>query len=313
MALIGMCFVGCGEVAEKPEISEPINIGVLKGPTGMGMVELMEEEYYNITISESPDEVTTKLISGELDMAALPSNMGSLLYNKTGGEIQILGINTGGVLYIVEKGESTLVNSLADLKGKTLYASGQGATPEYMLKALMAKEGLSENDIDIVWLASHTDVISTLLTQDNGFAMLPEPHVSIALSKDTSLAVSLDLNSMWLNAYDSELPMGILAVRKAYADEHSMDIELFLEDYAESVKFVNENQAEASEKIAEYGIVPSAALALDAIPRCNIILVIDGAQVRQTMEILHQILFAYAPKSIGGALPDDGYYYFQTK
>ncbi|MBR3718308.1 MAG: ABC transporter substrate-binding protein, partial [Firmicutes bacterium] len=183
--LVLSCLAGCTsggakESAKVPEsLSAPLNIGTLMGPTGMGMAGLKSDDIsvMNVNVFDAPDQAMAGLLNGELDIAAIPSNVAAVLYNKTEGGVKLLGVNTGGVLYLLSNNADP-VSSLADLKGKTVYASGMGGVPEYAFKALMANAGLAEGDIELVWMNSHADVVSTLLTQ-GGYALVPEPQVTV--------------------------------------------------------------------------------------------------------------------------------------
>ena len=150
-----LLFAGCGQTETKTESSTAasetedetlVHVLALKGPTSMGMVKMMsdndskESPADTFELAAAPDEVSAKLVQGEVDIAAVPANLASVLYNKTNGGVQVLAVNTLGVLYIVEDGDT--VHSIADLKGRTIYAGGKGATPEYALNYILEKNGL---------------------------------------------------------------------------------------------------------------------------------------------------------------------------
>ncbi len=287
-------------------VSQPIRIAALNGPTGMGMAPLMDNENYKITVYQSPDEVVGKVTSGEVDVAAVPSNMASILYNKTEGKVGLAAVNTGGVLYVLENG--TAVNGLSDLRGKTIYASGQGGAPEYILRRLLADAGLAESDVNIQWLANHSDVASSASVEEGAVALLPEPFVTVTTGKNPDMRVAADLNAIWKETYGQELPMGVTIASRSMIDDRSEDLQIFLRDYEEAVNFVNQNPAEAAQMIADAGIAADAAVAEKAIPRCNIIFLSCG-DAKAALEPFYQILFEMEPKSLGGKLPDETFYY----
>lgn len=296
--------------------TEPVDItiGGLKGPTSMGMVKLMEEaeagettNNYNFTISGSADEVTPKLIKGELDMAAVPANLASVLYNNTNGEVKLLAVNTMGVIYIVEKRNE--VQSFEDLKGKTIYATGKGSTPEYALRYLLSENGIDpDKDVKLEWKAEPTEVVALFSELENGVAMMPQPFVTVAQSQIEGLRIAVDLTKEW-DALDngSALITGVLVVRKDFAEKHPKQIAAFLDEYKQSIEYVNTNIPEAAKLVEKYGIV-KAAVAEKAIPYCNIHYM-EGTEMKTSMQGYLNVLFEQNQKSIGGQLPEDDFYY----
>ena len=291
-----------------------IRIGGLQGPTSIGMVKLMEDDEtnstandYDFTVAGSADELTPLLIRGELDMAAIPANLASVLYNRTEGAIQILAVNTLGVLYIVETGNS--VQSLADLKGKTIYATGKGSTPEYTLLYLLEKAGLDpEKDVTVEFKSEPTEVVALLKAQPEAVAMLPQPYVTAAQAQVEGLRIAVDLNEAWEAAETgSKLLTGTIVVRREFAEANPEAIEAFVTEYRASTEFANENVSEAAQLVEKYGIA-TAAIAEKAIPYCNITCM-EGAEMKAAMQVYLGVLYEKNPDSVGGALPDDAFYY----
>ena len=252
------------------------SIAALKGPTAMGLVKLMKDSEsgettgneYTFTLAGSADEVTPALLKGELDMACVPANLAAVLYNKTEGEIEVLAVNTLGVLYIVENGES--VHSMADLKGKTIVAAGKGSTPEYALRYLLTENGIDpDNDVTIDWKSEHSECVAALASGQASVALLPQPFVTVAQSKIEGLRMALDLNAEW-DALDngSALITGVIVARRAVVEENPAAVNEFLKEYAASVDYVNANTADAAALIGEYSIV-DAAVAEKALPYCQ--------------------------------------------
>lgn len=298
---------GGADVPDQP--SAPLNVGTLMGPTGMGMAELITSEVpqLNVSIYDAPDQAMAGLLNGELDIAAIPSNVASVLYNKTEGGIRLLGVNTGGVLYVLSSGADP-VSSLEDLKGKTVYASGMGGVPEYAFKALMAQAGMAESDVELVWMESHADVVSTLLTQD-GYALVPEPQVTVAGTKSDSVQVCLDINELWKNAFGYELPMGVIVCRAEVADTRPDDVVFFLAKYYEGLEKFRSDIDHAAETISNAGILPSPGVAKAAISRCHIMLKTGLEEVKSILTPLYETLSSYNPKAVGGAIPQDDFYF----
>ncbi len=303
--------------------AEPVDVNVmaLKGPTAMGMVKLMDDadsgnvdtENYSFEIAASADEVTPKLIQGETDIAAVPANLASVLYNKTEGQIQVLAVNTLGVLYIVENGDS--IHSVSDLAGRTIYASGKGSTPEYALNFILEKNGLTPGtDVTIEWKSEHSECVSALAQDPEGIAMLPQPFVTTAQAKNPNLKVALDLTEEWDKVMENEetkcsLLTGVVVVRKEFAEENPEAVEDFMDRYADSVKYVNDNVEEAAKLVGNYDIV-TEDVAVKAIPECNIVC-ITGEDMKEQLSGYLAVLKDANPESIGGELPGDDFYYIQ--
>ncbi len=303
--------------------AEPVDVNVmaLKGPTAMGMVKLMDDadsgnvdtENYSFEIAASVDEVTPKLIQGETDIAAVPANLASVLYNKTEGQIQVLAVNTLGVLYIVENGDS--IHSVSDLAGRTIYASGKGSTPEYALNFILEKNGLTPGtDVTIEWKSEHSECVSALAQDPEGIAMLPQPFVTTAQAKNPNLKVALDLTEEWDKVMENEetkssLLTGVVVVRKEFAEENPEAVEDFMDRYADSVKYVNDNVEEAAKLVGNYDIV-TEDVAVKAIPECNIVC-ITGEDMKEQLSGYLAVLKDANPESIGGELPGDDFYYIQ--
>ncbi len=292
--------------------AQPVRVAALKGPTAMGMVKMMSDDTnsgadkYEFTIAAAIDEITPNLLQGNYDIAAVPANVGSVLYNNTEGKVQVLAVNTLGVLYIAEKGDT--VHSAADLKGRTIYSAGKGATPEYALTYMLQKNGLDpETDVTIEWKSEHAECVAALAADENALAMLPQPFLTTAMMKDDAIRVALDLNEEWETAGAGTLITGCVVVRKEYAEAHADQVKAFLEDYAASVSYVNENVEDAAQLIESYDIVPSA-VAKKALPACNIVC-LTGDELKKDLSSYLQVLFDFNPKSVGGAMPGDDFYY----
>lgn len=298
--------VGC---RQQKVFEEPMDIAALNGPTGMGMTKVMADsnENYRISIYQSPDEITGKIISGELEVACVPSNLAAVLSAKTENNITLLGVNTLGVLYIVEKGKN--VSSIEALKGKKIITSGKGSTPEYILNQILEGAGLEVGkDVEVEYLANHTEVINALLAEESTIALLPEPHVTIAQMKIPELRVALDLNEAWEEQEGTKLPTGVVIARKDYVQAHKEAIETFLNDYVASVEFVNEKQEEAAKLMVEVGLFEKEEIAKKSIPNAHIVFE-EGKTAKQDLEQFYNILKEENPKAIGGSLPDESFYY----
>jgi NitT/TauT family transport system substrate-binding protein len=301
------------EVAGEAEetVAETIEVATLAGPTGMGMIQLVDNEsdQYNVAIYSAPDQITPKIINQEVDFATIPSNLAAVLYNKTGGNISIIATNVMGVLYVLENGDT--VNTIEDLNGKTIYATGQGASPEYALNELLTANGMEPGtDVTIEFMAEHADLANMMAAGEVNLALVPEPFVSIILAKNPDVKIKLSVNEEWQKIFGDEIgtPMGVTIVQNDFAAENPQAVADFMEAYASSVEFVTTDPQAASLLIEEHGILAKAKLAENAIPRCMISF-ISGEENQQMLEPYFNVLFESNPASVGGTLPDEAIYY----
>ena len=284
---------------------------MLKGPTGIGAVELMEksengaaEGNYNISVASAADDVTAKIISGEVDIAAVPTNLAAVLYNKTEGGISVIGVNTLGVLYVVENGDS--INSINDLSGKTVYSSGQGAVPEYVMDYVLEKNNVT--DVDIEYMSEHAEGATAMADGTANIALLPEPNVTAVTMKNPDLRIALDMTEEWNKVSDSDLAMGCVIVRNDFLNEQEGAVKTFIKEYAESIDYVNSNVSDAAQLVEKYEIMASAAAAEKAIPNCNIVFE-DGENMKAMLNGLYDVLYNANPKAVGGSIPSEDFYY----
>ncbi len=298
---------------------ETIRVGALKGPTAMGMVKLMDDaeagntaNQYEFTIAAAIDEITPKIVQGQFDIAAMPANVSSVLYNNTDGAVSVLAVNTLGVIYIVETGES--VQSVADLKGKTIYASGKGATPEYALNYVLKQNGIDpEKDVTIEYKSEHAECAAALAEAENGIAMLPQPFVTTAQVKNDKIRIALDMTEEWEKVQTGEdksaLITGVVVVRNEFLQAHPEAVAAFMDEYKASTEYVTANVEEAAALIEKYDIVP-AAVAQKALPYCNITF-IEGEDMKTQLGGYLNTLFEQNADAVGGTLPDEGFYYLR--
>lgn len=307
------------ESTAAPEAEAPVTtfrIAGLKGPTTMGMAKLMSDaeagethQDYQVTMYGAADEVVPLLVKGDIDLAAIPANLAANLYNQTEGKVQVAAINTLGVLYVVTTGDD--VKSVEDLKGKTVYSTGKGTTPEYVLNYILKENGIDpEKDLTVEYKSEATEVAAALqATNEGAIAVLPQPYVTAAQSQIEGLNVALNLTEEWNKvSTDSDLVTGVLVASTEFIEQNEAAFEEFLKDYQASIEWVNSNTADAAELVANYGIVAKAPLAQKALPACNITYV-DGAEMKTKLSGYLQVLFDQNPKAVGGAMPGDDFYY----
>ena len=299
-----------------PAEKTAVNVFGIKGPTGIGMVNLMKEadeknaaNDYTFQIVASPDEIVAKISNKEADIAAVPTNLAATLYNKTQGNVQMLAVNTLGVLYMMENGDS--IKTVADLRGKTIYTTGQGANPEYVLKYILTKNGLDpEKDVTIEFVAQNDELTALLAAGTAQVAMVPEPSVTAVSLQKAELRIALDMNAEWEKVADegSKLMMGCVIARADFVKEHPEAVKAFLAEYKTSVDKAT-GDIEATAALCEtYGIIPKAAIAKKAIPNCNLTY-IDGEDMKSQIKGYFDVLYEANNKSVGGKLPDEAFYY----
>ena len=304
---------------------QTVHLGLLSGPTGMGAAKMLadnDEAYaqveagtyeggtllrYEVTLGSDPaNDIVPRLTNGELDIAAIPTNLAATLYNRTDGGIKLLALNTLGVLHILENGDT--VNSLADLEGRTLYATGQGSNPEYVLNYLLEANGLDPAaDVDIQWLASE-ELTVRMASGDIDLCMLPVPAATTVMMQNSDVRDAIDLNDAWTESgAQGTFTMGCLVARTEWLEGNSELVPGILEEYAASIDYANSNPEEAAALIERYGIVPKAAVAQAAIPQANMVCV-TGEDMKGIADY-YQVLFDADPTSIGGAIPGEDFYY----
>lgn len=288
----------------------PVRVGGLKGPTGMALAHMMTENdgAYTFTLAGAPTELTGLLIKGDVDIAAVPVNLGAVLYNKTQGGVKALSLITRGMLYVLEKGDS--IHSVADLAGKTIVAAGQGSTPEYVMNYILEANGV-EADLD--FKSEHAEVTTLALNGLADVVLVPEPHVTTLMTKEPAYRKALDITEEFAAAArkkgveNAQLSMSVVVVRSEFCAAHPEKVVAFMQALEASIAFANENVAEAAQEIAEQGIIASAAVAEKALPSCSLVF-ISGEEMQAQAAPLYDILFAANPASVGGAAPADDYY-----
>ena len=306
---------------------QTVHLGLLSGPPGMGAAKMISDsdaayaqiedgtydpsngvlEHYEVTLGSDPaNDIVPRLTNGELDIAAIPTNLAATLYNRTDGGIKLLALNTLGVLHILENGDT--VNSLADLEGRTLYATGQGSNPEYVLNYLLEANGLDPAaDVDIQWLASE-ELTARMASGDIDLCMLPVPAATTVMMQNSDVRDAIDLNDAWTESgAQGTFTMGCLVARTEWLEDNSELVPGILEEYAASIDYANSNPEEAAALIEQYGIVPKAAVAQAAIPQANMVCV-TGEDMKGIADY-YQVLFDADPTSIGGAIPGEDFYY----
>ena len=301
-----------GQEQQPTHTPADFSIAALKGPTAMGLVQLMETvdkggktaNNYEFTLAASADEVNPKIIQGQLDMACVPANVASLLYSKTNGGVQVLAVNTLGVIYIVENGDS--IKSIQDLSGKTIVAAGKGQTPEYGLVYLLEQYGVK--DVNIEWKSEHSECVAALASGAATIAMIPQPFVTVAKNQIPELRTALDLTKEWENLDNgSSMLTGVIVARKEVVEANPAAVDAFLQEYAASVEWVNGNVSEAAKLIGDRGIV-ATAVAEKALPYCNIVC-ITGSEMKEKLSGYLEVLYAQNAQAVGGALPGEDFYY----
>ena len=314
--MMTMSVLACGKQGMEEEMPSEVRVGSLKGPTSIGLVELMEraekketENTYSFTMETAADTLLTMMIQKELDIALVPANVASVLYNKTEGQVVVIDINTLGVLYMLSGDES--IESIQDLKGKTIYLTGKGTTPDYVLQYVLEENGLSLEDITLEYKAEATEVAAHLNMDENAIGLLPQPFATATLVKNENLTTVFDMNDEWDKLQGDEKSMmvtGVTVVRKEFLDENKGAVSLFLKDHRQAAEYVNSNLDEAAGFVVKTGIIEKEPIAKKAIPHCNITY-IDGEKMKDALSGYLTVLYNKDTKAVGGNLPGDDFYY----
>lgn len=312
LILMGALLTGCGAAQEKTTV----RIGGLKGPTTLGLLSLQEKttngeakEDYEFSMMTAADEILPLMIKGEMDIALLPANVASVLYNKTNGGISVIDINTLGVLYMVS-GDSS-IDEITDLKDKTIYLTGKGTTPDYVLHYILTENGFTESDYTLEYKSEATEVAAVLAENPDAIGLLPQPFVTAACAQNEALSVVLDMNEQWVAVQGeggSRLVTGVTVVRNEFLEENEKAVKNFLAEHEESTKNINEDVEHGATLAVEAGIIAKEPIAKKAIPNCNITY-IDGEEMKQALSGYLNVLFEQDASSVGGVLPADDFYY----
>ena len=318
-AMLGALLTGCG--SGKAEEKVTVKVGALKGATTLGLLPLEDKaangeagENYEFSMMTAADELLPMMIKGELDIALLPSNVASILYQKTNGGVTVIDINTLGVLYMVS-GDSS-VTGVEDLAGRTIYLTGKGTTPDYVLHYILSGNGMdADSDCTLEYKSEATEVAALLAENPDAIGLLPQPFVTAACAQNDALSVILDMNAEWekLQGEDgSRLVTGVTVVRNEFLQEHENAVVTFMEEHQASAQSMNSDVENGAKLAAASEIIAKEPIALKAIPKCNITY-IDGADMKQALSGYLEVLYEQNPESIGGAMPGDDFYYVPQK
>lgn len=318
MLFMVLITAGCGEKRKQEAADDVVvRVGSLKGPTSIGLVFLMNEaknnntvnHYDEFTIKTAADELNTLFVKNELDIILIPANVAGVLYHKTEGGVTVVDINTLGVLYMVSADNS--VTDIPSLKGKTIYLTGKGTTPDYVLQYLLEENGVNAADVRLEYKSEAAEIAAVLSENPDAIGLLPQPFVTTACAQNDKLSVILDLTAEWEKVQGEEggqLVTGVTVVRNAFLEEHPQAVEQFVKEHKDSTAFVETDLETAAGYVVELGIIPKVEIAKAAIPNCNIVCV-TGEDMKVSLESYLQVLFDKNPSAVGGAMPGDDFYY----
>lgn len=315
LAMLTM-FVLSGCKTEKEGIQ--VNVGSLKGPTSMGLVSLMEKSEalgtknnYSFKMETVADALLTGMVKGELDIALVPANVASVLYQKTEGQIAVIDINTLSVLYMVSADPS--LQSFENLKGRTIYLTGKGTTPDYTLQYLLQKNNIALDEVTLEYKSEATEVASILAQNPDAVGLLPQPFVTAACAQNEQLQVVFDFSEEWQAIAEdgSNLVTGVTIVRREFLEKHEEAVLTFMKEHKDSADFANSDAEQTASYVVKYGILEKEPIALKALPACNITYM-DGENMKQALSGYLNVLYEMNPEAVGGNLPQDDFYYVQT-
>ncbi len=328
LVCIFLVLTGCSANKEQKAVSTPktppvkASVAVLRGPTAIGMIKLIDEKYapegsqLEYVMEQSPEVLSAKLLNGELDFATIPTNMAANLYNKGVG-YQIAGVNVWGVMYVVSNGGN--ISTWNDLKGKEISCTGQGAVSDLVFKYLLMKNGIDPNkDVHLTYIAAPAELAQAAIAGKIQISVLPEPWVTNVLAQNKNLKIALDLQKEWtvLNApadkkQETEkqaYAQTCLVVKKEFAQAHPEIVKQFLSECEQETEWINTHPSEAGKLVEKHQLGLTASAAQASIPRCNLSWA-DAGKARPAVETFLKVLMNYSPQSVGGKLPDDAFYY----
>ncbi len=320
---LALSLTACGTQAntepEQPDDTPApaeVNLYVLSGPTGIGAMNLWAaadagetQNTYHITMPGANDEVVAAISNGDADIAAVATNLAATLYNKTSGGVTVLAVNTLGVLSLLGNGQE--VATVADLAGKTIYAPGQGANPEYILRYVLTGNGLDpDKDVTIQFVGEGSELLTVWQTDPEAIIMAPQPVATSILMQNENAVTLFNMTDEWdkVSGGDSTLMMGCVIVRNEFLQENPGAVALFLQEYAASIEKAQSDVEGTAALCEQYGLIPKAALAKAAIPSCGLTFV-TGAEMKSALSGYLQVMFDADLKSVGGAMPGDDFYY----
>lgn len=303
---------GCGNGAK----DRIVRIGGLKGPTFMGLLSLQEknvklesEGKYEFTLAAAADELLTMMVKEELDIALVPANVASVLYNKTEGQVTVIDINTLGVLYMVSGDDQ--IDAPEDLIGKTVYLTGKGTTPDYVLQYILRENGIDVSEVNLDYKSEATEVAALLAKEPDAVGLLPQPFVTSACMQNEELKIVMDMNEQWTllqGEGGSRMVTGVTIVRDAFLEENKSAVDIFLKEHQASTESINEDPKKGAALAVSAGIIGKESVAEKAIPECNITY-ISGEEMKQALTGYLEVLYGQDAKSVGGVLPGEDFYY----
>ena len=311
-ALLAATLLGCGATAEPTTV----RVGSMKGPTSMGLMFLMEEDEagkadndYEFQMVTGADELLPLMIKGELDIALVPANVAAVLYNKTEGGVAVIDINTRGVLYMVSA--DTTMDEFTDLKGKTIYLTGKGTTPDYVLQYLLAQNGMTTEDCTLEYKSEAAEVAAVLAEDPNAVGLLPQPFVTAACAQNEALSIVFSMDEEWSKVCEDEgasTVTGVTVVRKEFLEGNRDAVKAFLKEHADSADAINKDTEAGAALVVEAGIIAKEPLAKKAIPFCSIVC-ITGEEMKEALSAYLEVLFEQSPEAVGGKLPGEDFYF----
>lgn len=319
LAIVAILLIMLGAISvmmSKKEEPVQVRVGSMKGPTSMGLLYMMEdaengetENDYDFQMVTAADELLPLMVKGELDIALVPANVASVLYNKTQGGVTVIDINTLGVLYMVS-GDDTLKN-IADLAGKTIYLTGKGTTPDYVLQYILKENGISTADCTLEYKSEATEVAALLAENPEAIGLLPQPFVTVACVQNEALSIIFDMNAEWekIQGEDgSRMVTGVTVVRDAFLEENEEAVKIFLKEHGESTEAINADPENGAKLVVEAGIIAKEPIAQKAIPFCHIVSIV-GEEMEQYLSGYLEVLLEQSPEAVGGTLPGEDFYY----
>lgn len=311
-------FAACGETGVETPADETTTdyvrevktkVAVPDGAMGLGLAKLAADRSYAYEVEKlsDPQEIVSLLTKGEADIAALPADLAAKLYKDTNGGIKILAVNTLGFICCLEKGSA--VKSFDDLKGKTVYAAGQGTISENIINYVFTQKGLVPGeDITIEYKASDDELAALAAEGKADFCILPDPAATNVLAGNEEYRKIIDFNKSWNEDNETQLVQSVIVARADYISGNPDVISEFMVFSEVSANYLSANPEKSAQFLVDNGYFESTDVAYLAVPACNIVF-IEGEEMKTAVKGMYEVLYAADPASIGGSVPDDGIFY----
>lgn len=279
-------------------------LAVFNGVTSLGVAKLVKDRGYAYESSLYTDlsEVENLIKNGGADMAAVPVESAARLFNETKGAVKIIAVNNLGVLHLVTGDES--IKTLADLKDKTVYATGKGTAYEHIMNFIFEKNAISPK---VEYVATEAELVTLAIEGKADICIIPEPYATKVVFENTKMKRVIDLSDEWNKFSEAPLVQGVIVARTEYIEQNPEYIEQFLFQNEISVNFLNENIDAGADMLYNGQYFSTFDLARECVPACNLYFM-KGEEMKAAVKVVYDVLPA---ELTGGTVSADGICFVQ--